>query len=296
VVLDDKLLTADATAGTVSISLSDRQGLEVGDVLRVGPDELATIRATPGERGPAPDAGALLLERPLSGAYAAGASLRRQNVAVDTARQAVFLVLDAAAGSESLLLTNGTGWAAGEALRLTLPDGSRSLVRAGGAATAAAPRELTLDAPLAFGHAAGLPLVERQPLFQVQAIDPGAWGNRVLIGARAETTGLAASTEVINANPPPGPGMFSSLQLTSITGVEPGTVIEMSNPDGTLVEGLLKVRRVDRVTRLVLLDMPGLAPAHMAAVGAAAMLGQRSARRRCWASACACAPTSSRCS
>lgn len=275
VVLDDKLLTADAAVGTVSISLSDRQGLEVGDVLRIGADELVTIRATPGERGPAPDAGALLLERPLASAHVSGAALRRQNVAVDTARQAVFLVLDTPAGSESLLLTNGDGWAAGEALRLTLPDGSRSLVRAGAAATTAAPRELTLDAPLGFGHAAGLPLVERQPLFQVQAIDPGAWGNRVLIGARGETTGLAASTEVINANPPPGPGMFSSLQLTSITGVEPGTVIEMSNPDGTLVEGLLKVRRVDRVTRLVLLDMPGLTPAHMGAVGAAAMLGQR---------------------
>ncbi|MEF7616348.1 phage tail sheath C-terminal domain-containing protein [Aquincola sp. MAHUQ-54] len=275
VTLAAKALTAAAGPGAVALALDDRQGLEPGDVLVLGTDEVVAVRALPGERGPAPDAGAVLLERPLASAHAAGTPLRRQVVQVDPARQAVIVVLDAPAGAQALLVSNGTGFAAGDVLRLTLPDGSRAHARTGAAFAAAAPREITLAAPLAFSHAAGLPVLERQPLFDIQAIDPGAWGNRLLIGARDEAAGLAASTEVLNANPPPGPGMFSSLQLTSITGVEPGTVLEMHQPDGSAVPGLLKVRRVDRATRLALLDAPGLAAAHMAAVGAAALLGHR---------------------
>lgn len=275
VTLAPKELTANAAAGAVSIALSDRQGIEAGDVLLLNGDEAVVVRAVPGERGPAPDAGSVLLERPLSGTHTAPGNVRRQDAAVDTTRPAVVVVLDAAAGADTLLLSHDAGLAVGEVLRLTLPDGTQAFAHAGAAPTAAAPRELTLDAALGFSHTAGLPLVERQPLFDIVALDPGGWGNRLLAGAAQESTGLAASTEVLNANPPPGPGMFSSLQLSSITGAEAGTVLEMRNPDGSLVEGLLKVRRVDRATRLAMLDQPGLAPAHMAAVGAAAMLGQR---------------------
>ncbi|BDI05901.1 phage tail sheath C-terminal domain-containing protein [Sphaerotilus microaerophilus] len=274
VTLAPKALTVDAAPCAVSIALADRQGLDVGDVLLLGTDEVAVVRAIPGERGPAPDAGSVLLERPLASDHAAGSTLRRQAVEVDNAEQPVLIVLDATAGATRLVIGNGSGLAARDVLRITLPDGSRAFARAGAAFAAAAPRELTLDAALGFSHAVGLPVVERQPLFDIVAIDPGAWGNRLLVGAANEASGLAASTDVLNANPPLGPGMFSSMQLQSITGVEAGTVLEMRNPDGTLVEGLLKVRRVDRATRLVLLDMPGLTAAHMGAVGAAGMLGQ----------------------
>lgn len=275
VTLAPKALSADAAAGAVSIALADRQGLERGDVLLLGTDEVVVIRAVPGERGPAPDAGSVLLERPLAAAHATASTLRRQSVEVDTAEQPVLIVLDAPAGATQLVIGNGSGLNTGDLLRLTLPDGSRAYARAGAAFAVAAPREFILDAALGFSHAVGLPVVERQPLFDIVALDQGAWGNRLLVGAADEASGLAASTDVLNANPPPGPGMFSSLQLQSVTGVEAGSVLEMRNPDGTLVEGLLKVRRVDRATRLVLLDQPGLAAAHMAAVGAAAMLGQR---------------------
>ena len=275
VTLADKHLTAPASAGAVSIALDDRQGLEIGDLLRIGADELSVIRAIPGERGPAPDAGAVLLERALASEHALATASRRQAVEVNATRQAVFTVLDSAVASQSLLVGNGAGFAATEVLRLTLPDGTRAYHRLSGAMLASAPREITLDSALAFSHGAGLPVVERQPLFSVQAIDPGAWGNRLLIGVRDEATGLVSSAEVLSANPPPGPGMFSSLQLTSITGVEPGSILEMVDLDGSSVPGLLKVRRVDRTNRLALLDAPGLAAAHMAAVGAAAMLGQR---------------------
>ena len=46
--------------------------------------------------------------------------------------------------------------------------------------------------------------------------------------------------------------MFSSLQVTSITGFERGSAIQMLAPDGSVVDALLKVRSVDRTTRLVM--------------------------------------------
>jgi phage tail sheath protein FI len=278
VTLTAKTLTAAANAGAISIALDNRLGLAAGDVIRIGANEIATIRSIPGERGPAPDAGAVLLTLPLAIDHPSGATgdtVRRQTVVVDAARQPVFTALAAAAGSNAPLVTDGTGFVAGDVLQLMLADGTRVYHRLSGNQVAAAPREIEVDAPLNFSHAAGQPLVERETLFDVRGIDAGSWANRLLIAARAEIAGLVANTEVLNANPPPGPGMFSSLQLASITGVEPGSILEMLNPDGTPVPGLLKVRRVDRTNRLVLLDAPGLTATHMTAIANAALLGQR---------------------
>jgi hypothetical protein len=215
----------------------------------------------------------VLLSEPLAESQAAGAAVRRQVVTIDAARQPVFTVLVTAPGSTALLVSDGTGFAAGDVLELTLPDGTRVFHRLG-APLAAAPREIEINAPLLFSHTAGQPVTEREILFDVSAIDAGSWGNRLLIAARDESAGLVGNTAVQNANPPPGPGMFSSLQLASITGAEPGTILEMYNPDRTAVAGLLKVRHVDRTTRIVQLDAPGLQPAHMTAVANAAAAGQ----------------------
>jgi phage tail sheath protein FI len=275
--LTPKHLTSPANAGSISITLDDRLGLAAGDVIRIGTNEFATLRSVPGAGGPAPDPGIVLLTQPLNASHAsglAGDTVRRQVTTLDAARQAVFTVLASAPGATGLLVTDITGFASGEVLQLDLPDGTRILLRVSGAPVAAAPREIEVDTPLAFSHPAGVPLVEREVLFEVRAIDAGSWGNRLQIAARDETAGLVGNTAVLNANPPPGPGMFSSLQLASITGAEPGSVLEMSNPDGSLVAGLLKVRAVDRTSRLVLLDAPGLTAAHMTALANAALLGQ----------------------
>ena len=96
------------------------------------------------------------------------------------------------------------------------------------------------------------------------------------MACREETTGLVANAEVLNANPPPGPGMFSSLQLSSLTGVEPGTILEVLDPNGTPLNlPFLKVRRLDRPNRLALLDPPGLQAEHMSAHNNALLNGQR---------------------
>ena len=272
-----KTLTADAAVGALSIALDDRLGLTAGDVIRIGTDEIAIVREVVGERGAPPDAGAVLLQQPLRQAHLASAptQVRRQIITVATNRQPVSLVLGAQAGAEELLVNDGTSYAVGEVVQFTLPDGTRVFHRLAGNAAATAPREIELDTALTHGHDAGQPVLERQRLLEVRALDPGAWGNRLMVGCRDEAQGLVSNAQVLAANPPPGPGMFSSLQLSSLTGVEPGTILEVLDPDGAASNlPFLKVRRVDRSNRLALLDPPGLQPAHMTAHNNAQLAGQ----------------------
>lgn len=289
VTLDSALTTAAAGPGAVTLSLDGRLGLEVGDVLRIGtaPDEeYVTIARILGERGAPPDAGAVQLAHPLSGTYPAGTTEAvRQTVALDPAQQSARMVLAARIGDQELLASDGSGYLANDYLRLTTPDGLDYIHRLDGAAVNADPRELTLTAELDWGHGAGSPLVERDPLLRVQALDSGGWGNRLQVAAADEAGALVPNAEVLAANPPPGPGLFSSLQLATLTGVEPGTVLELLDPSGVPVPGaaLLKVRGLDRVNRLAILDPPGIQPAHSAVVAAALGAGLRArVRSREW--------------
>lgn len=276
VTLPVKTVTADVDRGAVSIPLNDRLGLAEGDVLRIGADEIVIVIEIVGERGAPPDAGSVILNRALGTDTPLGTQVQRQAIMVDAARQVVYLVLAAGAGTEDLLVNDGTGYALNEVVRLTLPDGSMAFHRLSGNAAAQSPGEIELDRALDFGHDAGAPLVERGPLLEIRALDAGDWGNRLLAACRDETSGLVANAQVLNANPPPGPGMFSSLQLSSITGVEAGTVLEVLDPDGNPAGlALLKVRRVDRPGRLALLDPPGLQAAHMTAHNNATLAGVR---------------------
>ena len=272
-----KALTADAAIGALSIALDDRLGLSTGDVIRIGTDEIAIVREVTGERGAPPDAGAVLLEQPLRQAHLASAptEVRRQIMTPATTRQPVYLVLGAQAGAETLLINDDTSYVAGEVVEFTLPDGTTVFHRLAGNPVAAGPREIELNAALTYGHDAGQPVLERERLLEVRALDAGAWGNRVLVGCRDEAQGLVSNAQVLAANPPPGPGLFSSLQVSSLTGVEAGTILEVLDPDGAPLNlPFLKVRRVDRSSRLALFDPPGLQAAHMTAHNNAQMAGQ----------------------
>lgn len=279
VTLDTLHLNAAAGAGAATLSLDNRMGLAVGDVLRIGTapdDEFVSIARILGDRNAAPDAGAVQLGQALQRAHASGATVQRQLLAPVAGRQAAALVLGAARGAGELLVADGSGYAPPDLLRIDAPDGSRYYHALSASAINASPQEITLDGVLLRSHPAGAALAEREPLFTVQALDRGDWGNRLEVSVRVEDTGLVANATVLAANPPPGPGMFSSLQLTTVTGVEPGTILELLAADGTPVAGapLLKVRAVDRATRLVLLDPPGLQPIHIVTVAAALMAGQ----------------------
>lgn len=270
-----KTITADTAIGARSIALKDRLGLSTGDVIRIGAGEIAIIREVAGERGAPPDAGAVLLEQPTRQVHPAETRVWREIITTALDRQPVYLVLGAPAGTEALLVNDGTAYANGEVVEFTLPDGTVIFHRLAADSATASPGEMELRAALTYGHDAGQPVLERELLLEVRALDAGGWGNRLLAGCRNEAQGLVSNAQVLAANPPPGPGMFSSLQLSSLTGVEPGTILEVLDPDGAPLDlPFLKVRRVDRSNRVALLDPPGLQAAHMTAHNNAQMTGQ----------------------
>src|SRR5215475_4641935 len=79
--------TDAVAAGALALSVDDRQGLQIGQVLRVGaptaPDvEYMVIRDLPDPTGAAPDAGRIVLDRPLAHAHGGVAPADRAIVAV----------------------------------------------------------------------------------------------------------------------------------------------------------------------------------------------------------------------
>jgi len=260
-----KATTAIANAGTQTLALNDRVDLAVGQTVRIGVamiEEYATIIAIPGERGPAPDAGQVTLAQPLARTHASGVQVQVQQVPAFPAggNVASQLVLAAPAGATEALVTDGSGWAIGEFVRITTPSGDMAYARVVGPLAAAAPATVQLTANLARSHAIGEPAAEREDLFLVQALDVGAWGNRLRISTENEPRGLA-DTRIQVLTPP--------LQFTaeSLTGLEAGSLIEIRNPDNDATV-LMKVRRIDQATSSVILDPPGLDATALATLGA----------------------------
>jgi len=275
VTLPAKNLTAAATAGRVVLSLDNRLGLEAGDVLRIGtaPDEeYVTIAEVSGERAVAPDAGTIVLTSPLQQEHANGTPVRRQHPpAADTTRQPATLLLDADEDDDELVVNDGTNYAANDILRTTLPSGSVYYHRLESNAAALNPREVELTGALTLSHDAGGPLVERAALVAVQALDRGGWGNRLLVAVEDEASGLASRAEVSAFNPP------LEINLTTLTGVETGTILVLADPATDAVIGdPLKVRAVDRTANnRATLDGGGLTGVQIAALNAAQMAGTR---------------------
>ncbi len=257
-----KALTAPARAGSRTLSLNDRVGLVEGQWLRIGAapiEEFARVVSVPGDRAAAPDAGTVTLAQPLLRDRVAAVVQALDPPAVGP-RPRGHVVVAAAAGTDPLLVTRGTGWVAGDFARVRLADGSTFLQRLDGAAVAATPGLVTLAGNLLRTHGAGEAAVERQPLFRVEALDVGGWGNRLLVSVEEEPAGLAATATTALAPP---------LQITvaSLTGIEAGSLLEVTNPD-TGASVMMKVRRTDRAASAVTLDGAGLDAAAMAALGA----------------------------
>jgi Bacteriophage tail sheath protein len=278
--LQPRKLTADVAAGSVVLPLNARIGLSPGDVIRVGvapSNELVTIVSISDPRSVPPDSGAVVIDSPLKLAHAKDTEVRRQNPGVvDATRQATPTLLDAAVAATQLLVSDGSSYVAGEVVRVTLPSGDEHYHVLSGN-TAAKPGSLQLDTALVRSHSSGVTVVRREALFLVRALDTGAWGNRLLVTVAAEEIGLCGRAEVTAATPSPGPGIPSTLRLTTVTGVEAGTVLELRDPDDNARIGdFIKVKGIDRAANnLVLLDAPGLSPAHIAAFTAAAAAGKR---------------------
>jgi len=136
---------------------------------------------------------------------------------------ATVLVLAADQGAGTVLLSDGTSFAVGSFLSVTIPSGE-TFYHAVHAATAAAPVEVSLQTPLERAHPAGSAIVGRDPLIEVQALDVGAWGNRLRISVQDESPGLVPSTTLKPIINP------THIRLASAAGVEAGTILELLDP------------------------------------------------------------------
>ena len=260
-----KATTADASAGGRVLALDDRVDVAVGQLVRigtVGSEEYGVIAAVTGDRGAAPDAGAITLAQPLVLDHGSGAQVQIANPTAAGTHGSGRTLFDAAAGASALIMLPGHAFAANDFVSVERPDGSVSLHELGASSALSNVGSVTLDAVLDRDHGLGETVVEAHQLIRVDALDVGAWGNRLLISTEDEANGLSTRTQATAVNAP------LEIDVASLTGIEPGTLIELSNPapgGGTV---FLKVRRVDRTSRKVTFDAPGLDAAALATLGA----------------------------
>ncbi|MEO0442568.1 MAG: phage tail sheath C-terminal domain-containing protein [Pseudomonadota bacterium] len=277
-------LSAGASAGNVVLSLANRVGLEVGDVLRIGtgPDqEYVTVARINGNRGVAPDAGSVVTTLPLREHYAADTLvLHQQQPLIDTAQQAAFTTLAAGENTRTLFVSDDSsylaapdGFRADDIVLISTSTGAQSYHRLAADAVNTATRSIELNEALTFSHDMGSAIAEREALMTVQALDRGAWGNRLRVAVEDAETSLVQA-QLTNINPP------QVISLSNFTGVEAGTIVELVDPDtGALIDEPLKVLSVDRASGEVELDGSGLSVAHIAAHNTAQMAGQSLAVR-----------------
>lgn len=280
-VIPIRTLTADALAGANFLPLNNRMGLKSGDVLRVGSpagEEFVTVSGfgVPASGGVRPDAGIVLISPPLAHTYVkASAQVVRQGAPAIGAAAPSVLALEAPARRSVLWITDGSGgppkFPANSFIRCITPDGNMFYHRIAAIEDPAKPPVmLSLDEVLRFNHTKGAPLVERSRLIEVEALDRGAWGNRLRISVEDEPVGLCATTTFQSnpANP-------AQAKLRSVSGIEAGTILELFDP-GTMqrVGALLKVNKVNRATGEIKLD--AATPLSALQMGAATTLGVRS--------------------
>ncbi len=252
-------LTASAGPGLTRIAVANRVGLAQGMIIRIGAgpaQEYLRVRAlpNPGPAGSGSDPGEVILGQPIRHTYAAGEAVAPQG-APRPLRAPSALVIAAAAGAESLLVTDGGGYVAGDVVHVITPSGEEFFHRidAPSGPVGNPPLEIaaaTLSQPLRRSHPLGSPVAGRAPLIDIEALDFGAWGDRLRISVEDETPGLVARAEIaagINA---------TTVELDTITGIEQGTVLELFDVNDQVVDDPIKVIAVDRVASRVTLAAP----------------------------------------
>lgn len=270
-----KNMTAPITAGASVLTVNNRVGLIVGDVIRIDSanTEYAVIAALP-NRSPglaAPDAGNIILRGSLVRARPNGTVVQRQQVpvAVNPNRPATVIVLDVASGVSFVAVTDGgtpapasQRYLTGEFIRVTTAAGDVSFHVLSADAAVLNAQPINLNQPLLHAHAAGSPVATRVILLNVQALDTGAWGNRLRLSIEDENTGLVSLTTVAAAIGP------TRIRLASAGGVEAGTILEITNTaTGPAFDNPVKVSGIDRSTGEITLDATSpLSPAQLAAI------------------------------
>jgi len=182
---------------------------------------------------------------------------------------ATTLVLAADQGGGTVLLSDGTSFTAGTFLSITIPSGE-AFYHSVTTATAAAPVEVTLQTPLERAHPAGSAIVGRDPLIEVQALDVGAWGNRLRISVQDESPGLVPSTTLKTIINP------THIRLASAAGVEAGTILELLDPlnNNAVVGDPIKVVLLDRTSNNTITLQAALTGAQQTAQANALLAGK----------------------
>jgi phage tail sheath protein FI len=262
-------LTAAAAAGAQLVSLASRTGIKPGTILLLGTgpaQEYAAVLAVQGARTLGADPGAVVLEEPLTGSHPNGAPVvpASVNAAAPAGKRATPIILDVAAGAAMALVSWQTGWAAGDIVQITLPDGTLAYNVIAAAPTSKTLEAVTLSSPVQRTHQLGAPVVSRSPLIQVQALDRGAWGRRIAIAVQDESPGLVSRAQIVTLVGP------TQLQLATLTGIEPGSYLEMLGPDGTVIDAAhpLKVSHINLSTATITLD-GAISASQSAAIGTA---------------------------
>ncbi|HEX2093623.1 MAG TPA: phage tail sheath C-terminal domain-containing protein [Longimicrobiaceae bacterium] len=259
-----RALTRAAAAGSLAITLDIRSGLVEGDVLRIGAGadaEYATIDALPDPAPGGDDPGTVTLASALLGSHDDGDEVFLQTVTA-SGRPATATLFDAPAGTDRLAITDGTGYVAGDVVRFTTPGGDVLYAVLEENADDLDPRLVEISVPLSRAQTAGAPVAERDALLTVEALDAGAWGNRLRVSAEDEEVGLLARTTletVVSGR---------QIRLGTYGGVEAGTILELQDPtSGATVDELLKVVDVNRVNGTITLASD-LAAGHLNAIAA----------------------------
>ncbi len=271
-----RALSAESTADASFIALSNRVGLAVGDVLRVGvapDDEYVTIVSLPARApaGTTPDAGNAIVAPALRGRHPANTVVARPvGPALVAGRQAAALVLSPQTGGAMILISDGDAYVATGFVQLTTGSGEVFYHRISAVLPTPTPDVVTLRTALRRAHPTGAGVVGRAPLFRVEALDAGGWGNRLRVSVEDESPGLVKTVIKSITNP-------THIRLASVAGVEPGTLLELTDPlnGDTVLDGPLKVVSVDRSTNFtVVLDGTGLSAAQQTAEANAAAGGK----------------------
>ena len=246
-----KTTTAAVAAGGKVLALDDRIGLAEGTLLRVGAGgstEFVSVAAVPALTGVAPDPGNVVVQPGISQLTPSGTPVAIVGTATPVAgRQACALALPARHGDAELYVTDANSFVSGETIRLTTAGGDVAFHRLTQNAVTVTPEMLTLQTALARAHPQGSTLVGRAPLFDIEALDAGMWGNRLRISLEDETPGLVSRTTLASfANP-------TTARLASAAGVQPGTILEFfDTATGATVGDAVKVSNVNRAANYAL--------------------------------------------
>lgn len=266
-------LSSDTVSGAVTINLDSRVGLSEGDILAFGDGastEYATILSLVTPVASGLNAGGVILAERLSRNYDSGSEINKVSVAFAPSAKLSRLVLGSQIGNDELLLSADAGFTANTDVAITVSSGAVRLHKLSSDADAVTVNDIEIDSDLESSHEPGVGIAVREPLISVQALDEGAWGDRLRISIEDESNGLVAGAQVKAVNNP------TEIVLTTLNGVETGSVLELyeSEESTSAIGSPLKVSSVNRANSRVTLST-GLSADQLNAVSNAGAAGQQ---------------------